>query len=80
MIYRPVSVRSSARPHHFRSSICSWIFFSNFAYLLLSEMSGMGLLMGKIRPFLTELLPLFILKNSFWRIIIPSHNKVVEGI
>ena len=28
-------------------------FFSNFAYILLLGMSGMGLLMGKIRPFLT---------------------------
>ena len=25
--------------------------FSNFAYILLLGMSGMGLLMGKIRPF-----------------------------
>ena len=40
-------------------------FFSNFAYILLSEMSGMGLLMGKIRLFLTELLPLFILEKQF---------------
>ena len=28
-------------------------------------MSGMGLLMGKIRPFLTELLPFFVLENWF---------------
>ena len=39
--------------------------FSNFAYILLSAMSGMGLLMGKIRPFLTELLPFFVLENRF---------------
>ena len=32
-------------------------FFSNFAYILLLGMSGMGLLMGKIRPFSMELLP-----------------------
>ena len=35
-------------------SIYSRNFFSNFAYISLSAMSGMGLLMGKIRPFLTE--------------------------
>ena len=40
-------------------------FFSNFAYILLSAMSGMGLLMGKIRPFLTELLPFFVLEKWF---------------
>ena len=28
-------------------------------------MSGMGLLMGKIRPFLTELLPFFVLEKWF---------------
>ena len=40
-------------------------FFSNFAYILLSAMSGMGLLMAKIRPFLTELLPFFVLEKWF---------------
>ena len=39
---------------------------SNFAYILLLGMSGMGLLMGKIRPFLMELLPFPPLKNGFW--------------
>ena len=39
--------------------------FSNFAYILLLAMSGMGLLMGKIRPFLTELLPFFVLEKWF---------------
>ena len=39
--------------------------FSNFAYILLLAMSGMGLLMGKIRPFLTELLPSFVLEKWF---------------
>ena len=38
--------------------------FSNFANILLSAMSGMGLLMGKIRPFLTELLPFFVLEKK----------------
>ena len=61
------SVRPSVRPHHFRS--ITWVFihgiFSNFAYILLSAMSGMGLLMGKIRPFLTELLPFFVLEKWF---------------
>ena len=41
------------------------IFFSNFAHMSLSGMSGMGLLMGGIRPILTELLPLFILVKQF---------------
>ena len=62
-----LSVRPSVRPHHFRS--ITWVFihgiFSNFAYILLSAMSGMGLLMGKIRPFLTELLPFFVLEKWF---------------
>ena len=61
------SVRPSVPPHHFRS--ITWVFihgmFSNFAYILLSAMSGMGLLMGKIRPFLTELLPFFVLEKWF---------------
>ena len=39
--------------------------FSNFAYILLLGMSGMGLLMGKIRPFSMELLPFLPLKNGF---------------
>ena len=61
------SVCPSVRAHHFRS--ITWVFihgiFSNFAYILLSAMSGMGLLMGKIRPFLTELLPFFVLEKWF---------------
>ena len=64
---RCLSVRPSVRAHHFRS--ITWVFihgiFSNFAYILLSAMSGMGLLMGKIRPFLTELLPFFVLEKWF---------------
>ena len=40
--------------------------FSNFAYILLLGMSGMGLLMGKIRPFSMELLPFLPLKNGLW--------------
>ena len=64
---RCLSVCPSVRPHHFRS--ITWVFihgiFSNFAYILLSAMSGMGLLMGKIRPFLTELLPFFVLEKWF---------------
>ena len=62
---RCLSVRPSVRAHHFRS--ITWVFihgiFSNFAYILLSAMSGMGLLMGKIRPFLKELLPFFVLEK-----------------
>ena len=50
VIYLPVSVRMSVRPSApvpiDNLSICSRIFFSNFAYILLSGMSGMGLLMG----------------------------------
>ena len=41
------------------------IYSRNFAYILLTAMSGMGLLMGKIRPFLTELLPFFVLEKWF---------------
>ena len=67
MLYPSVSVRPSVRAHHFRS--ITWVFihgiFSSFAYILLSAMSGMGLLMGKIRPFLTELLPFFVLEKWF---------------
>ena len=36
--------------------------FSNFAYILLLGVSGMGLLMGKIGPFSMELLPFLPLK------------------
>ena len=43
--------------------------FSNFAYILLLGMSGMGLLMGKIRPISMELLPFLPLKNGFWPVI-----------
>ena len=68
MLYPSVSVRLSVRPCSpfpiDNLSIYSRN-FSNFAYLLLSAMSGMGLLMGKIRPFLTELLPFFILEKWF---------------
>ena len=63
----PFGVCPSVRAHHFWS--ITWVFihgiFSNFAYILLSAMSGMGLLMGKIRPFLTELLPFFVLEKWF---------------
>ena len=63
----PFGVCPSVRANHFRS--ITWVFihgiFSNFAYILLSAMSGMGLLMGKIRPFLTELLPFFVLEKWF---------------
>ena len=62
-----LSVRPSVRAHHFRS--ITWVFiqriFSNFAYILLSAMSGMGLLMGIIRPFLMELLPFFVSEKWF---------------
>ena len=68
MLYPSVSVRSSVRPCSpfpiDNLSIYSRN-FSNFAYILLSAMSGMGLLMGKIRPFLTELLPFFVLEKWF---------------
>ena len=68
MLYLSVSVSPSVRqcsPFPIDNlSIYSRI-FSNFAYILLSAMSGMGLLMGKIRPFLTELLPFFVLEKWF---------------
>ena len=61
------SVRPSVHAHHFRSITLVFIhgIFSNFAYILLSAMSGMGLLMGKIGPFLMELLPFFVLEKWF---------------
>ena len=70
MLYLSVSVRPSIRPSVLTISDRSLEylfteFFSNFAYILLSAMSGMGLLMGKIRPFLTELLPFFVLEKWF---------------
>ena len=68
MLYLSVPVRPSVRPCSpfpiDNLSIYSRN-FSNFAYILLSAMSGMGLLMGKIRPFLTELLPFFVLEKWF---------------
>ena len=59
MLYPSVSVRPSVL------TISDHGIFPNFAYILLSVMSGMGLLMGKIRPFLTELLPFFVLEKWF---------------
>ena len=44
--------------------------FSNFAYILLLGMSGMGLSMGEIRPFSIELLSFLPLKNGFWPVIL----------
>ena len=46
------------------------IIFSNFAYILLLGMSGMELLMGKMRPFSMQLLPFLPLKNDFWPVIL----------
>ena len=60
----PFGVCPSVRAHHFRSIFIHGI-FSNFAYILLSAMRGVGLLMGKICPFLTELLPFFVLEKWF---------------
>ena len=66
MLYPSVSVRLSVRPSVLTiSDRFIHGIFSNFAYILLSAMSGMGLLMGKIRPFLTELLPFFVLEKWF---------------
>ena len=44
-------------------------FFSNL-YILLFGMRGMGLLMGKIRPFSMELMPFLPLKNGLWPVIL----------
>ena len=69
MLYPSVSVRLSVRPSVLTISIDNLSIYSRnffkFAYTLLSAMSGMGLLMGKIRPFLTELLPFFVLEKWF---------------
>ena len=54
----PFGVCPSVRAHHHG-------IFSNVAYILLLATSGMGLLMGKIRPFLTELLPFFVLEKCY---------------
>ena len=66
--FRCLSVRASVRPcspfQIDNLSIHHGI-FSNFAYILLSGMSGMGFLMGKIHPFLKELLPFFVLEKWF---------------
>ena len=67
---RCLSVRPSVRPSKLTISdpLLEYLIngiFSNFAYILLSAMSGMGLLMGKICPFLTELLPFFVLEKWF---------------
>ena len=65
MLYLSVSVRPCSPFPIDNLSIFIHGIFSNFAYILLSAMSGMGLLMGKIRPFLTELLPFFVLEKWF---------------
>ena len=62
------SVRPSVRPCSpfpiDNLSIYSRNFFK-FCIHMLSAMSGVGLLMGKIRPFLTELLPFSVLEKWF---------------
>ena len=68
MMYLAMSVRLYVRPSvhpsvPFPIENLFTIFYSNFENILLSGMSGMGWLIGKIRPFLTELLSLFILKK-----------------
>ena len=63
--FRCLSVRPCSPFPIDNLSIYSRNFFSNFAYILISAMSGMGLLMGKIRIFLTELLPFFVLEKWF---------------
>ena len=68
MLYPSVSVRPSAPFPIDNLSIYSRN-FSNFAYILLSAMSGMGLLMGKIRPFLRSYCPFSYWKNGFWPVI-----------
>ena len=50
-------------------SIYAQIFFKICIHMLLG-MRGMGLLMGKIRPFSMELLPFLPLKNGFWPVIL----------
>ena len=58
MIYIPASVRMSVHPS-IRTFPIDYLsinylfndFFSNLVYKVLSGMSGMGLLMGKIGPF-----------------------------
>ena len=66
MLYLSVSVRPSVLTISDRKLEYLFTeFFSNFAYILLSAMSGMGLLIGKICPFLTELLPFFVLEKWF---------------
>ena len=68
MLYPSVSVRPSVRPCSpfpiDNLSIYSRNFFK-FCIHIVIGMSGMGLLMGKIRPFLTELLPFFVLEKWF---------------
>ena len=68
MLYPSVSVRLSVRPCSpfpiDNLSIYSRNFFK-FCIHVVIAMSGMGLLMGKIRPFLTELLPFFVLEKWF---------------
>ena len=45
-------------------------FFQILHTYCLLGMSGMGLLMDKIRPFSMELLPFLPLKNGFWPVIL----------
>ena len=69
MLYPSVSVRLSVRPY---VRACSpfpidnlSIYSRNFFKFCIHIVIGMGLLMGKIRPFLTELLPFFVLEKWF---------------
>ena len=68
MLYPSVSVRPSVRPCSpfpiDNLSIYSRNFFKFCIHIVIGK-SGMGLLMGKIRSFLTELLPFFVLEKWF---------------
>ena len=64
MLYLSVSVRPSVLTISDRY-IYSRIFFFKFCIHIVIGKRGMGLLMGKICPFLTELLPFFVLEKLF---------------
>ena len=87
-----VSVRPSVRSPYVRpSALCFRSitkvfineFHSNFAYIFVSRMSRLGLLMGKLRQFITELWHLSMVKKWFlasssftiWSIMMKLHKN-----
>ena len=79
MLYPPVSVRPSVRPSKLlpidKLSIYLRISFFNFAYKFVSGVGGLGLLVGEILQFLTNLQPVLVSVKCAWPVIPLLHGS-----